>query len=296
MKTNNNKLCKLWKNHKEDIIETLFGLIFIGLFAFLVSSVANNWSENWQTIFMILILICSLIIVAYPLFKKQKSSIPELMVIGVCVLLLLISVIVFASVATGVYREPIIQISASFTGGLMALYGVGLTIKHNRLAKESDDILKAKPNIFPIGQQTWKSLAGTTKLERNIEIIPGLNNLKLVKGDNNSYSFAPIYLANSDLSMCVLKGIVVNDTKYIVFKYDVVLLKGSANCFKLDYCFELKESIGSVRFVAGDMLGNIYSCLMSFDCIDGKKNKPKQIRILGTLKTNPLDKRLIDIF
>lgn len=290
------RLTKWWKAKKEAFFVILFCLIFIALFALLIASTNSNWPESWQITFMISILICSSIAVAHPLFKKERVTIPELIVVGICVLLLLIAVIIFASVATGIYRDPIIQISASFTGGLMTLYGVGLTIKYNRLAKEEDDIIKAKPNIFPIGQQTWKSLIGTEKLERDIEPQPELGNLKAIKDGINAYAFAPIYLANSDLSMCTLKGIIINGKYYIVFRYDVVLPRGSANCFKLDYCFELKEEIDSVELVVGDMLENTYTCLVSFALDSAKKKKAKQINIMGTLETKLLDAKLIDFF
>ena len=292
----NSKNAKQWNGLKEKIFETIFCAVFLSLFILLLASTKYSWHEFWQISFMISLLICSSIAVAYPLFKKAKITIPELIIVGHCVLLLLISVIIFTSVFTGIYRDPIIQISASFTGGLMTLYGVGLTVKYSRLAKEQEDIKKAKPNIFPIGQQTWKSLIGIMKLERDIELQIDLSNLKIVNKGTNLYSFAPIHLANSDLSMCTFKGIIINEKNYLVFMYDVVLLKGSANCFKLDCYFEYKETIESIQLVLGDMLGNNYSCFVSFDASIKKNNKTTQIHINGVFEIMPADKHLPDVF
>lgn len=283
------------KNKKEIMLELIFLITYATLFVLLVIS-TKYWKECIQNTIMITILVASLMVVIYPLIKRGRIFFYEVLIVIACALLLLAAVIVFASVSTGTYRDPIIQISASFVGGVIALYGVGLTIKYNRLAKEQDDIEKAKPNIFPVGQQTWKSLTGTSKLERDIEPQLELSSLKKTNNNTNAYSFAPIYLANSDLSMCTLKGIVINDKNYIVFKYDVVLLKGSTNCFKLDYCFELKEDINSIQLVVGDMLGNTYACLMSFEYGSDKRKKSKQIHIMGTSETKLLDKNLMDVF
>ena len=300
MNTNSKKMktqcTKWWENHKYQIIKWGFLLVNFCLLVLLTISVKLPWEEVVQNCLMATILLLSLIAVFYPLIKREKSTKSELVIVGICVLLILISAIVFGAYSTGIYREPFIQISAAFVGGAITLYGVGLTIKYNRLAKEQDDIEKAKPNIFPIDPQTWKSLEGIAKLERDIEPQLELSSLKKTNNNTNAYSFAPIYLANSDLSMCTLKGIVINDKDYIVFKYDVVLLKGSTNCFKLDYCFELKEDINSIQLVVGDMLGNTYACLVSFEYGSDKRKKFKQIHIMGTLETKPLDKNLANVF
>lgn len=281
---------------KERVIVLIFMVVFTALFALLLASVNNHWNEAFQTVDMLLILAMSLVATIYPLIKKGRTKLPELLFILVCVSFLVASVIVFASFATDKYKDAVIQISASCIGGMIALYGIGLTIKYNRLEKEKDDVAKAKPNIFPIGEQMWDSLEGPSKIVRGIEIRPDLSTLVKAKRGDTCYDFAPIYLANSDLSMCTFKGIVVNDNEVVVFQYDNVLLKSSNNCFKLDYCFKYDEEIENVQLVLGDMLGNTYGCYMSF-VLEKKNNRNKTlILIKGTRKIQPLNIKALSVF
>ena len=284
------------ENLKERIIVLIFIVVFTMLFVLLLTSVNNYWNATFQTVDMLLILAMSLIATIYPLIKKERTKLPELLVIFICVSLLVVSVIVFASLATDKYKDAVIQISASCIGGMISLYGIGLTIKHNRLEKEKDDIAKAKPNIFPISEQMWASLEGLTRLIRDVEIRSDLSTLKKVKRCDAHYEFAPIYLANSDLSMCTFKGIIVNENETIVFQYDNVLLKGSNNCFKLDYCFKYVQEIESIQLILGDMFGHTYGCYMSF--VLEKKNNGNKILVLikGTKKIQPLNIRIFSVF
>lgn len=279
----------------ELIVKPIFMLLFIAAFVLLVVSTSQNWGDAFQSVVMVLILVMSLLATLYPLIKKEKTSIPEMVFVFLCFSLLVASVIVFASLATDKYKDPVTQISAACVGGLLSLYGIGLTIKYNRLEKEKDVIEKAKPNVFPIGEQMWASLDKTSKNIRDIEIRTDLSTLEKAKRGDKCYEFVPIYLANSDLSMCTFKGIVVNDNETIVFQYDNVLLKGNNNCFILDYCFKYIDEIESIQLVLGDMLGNTYGCYVSFD-LENKNNRNKTpIYIKGTRKIQPLDAKMFPV-
>ena len=273
----------------EKIVPLVFSTSYLALFILLTISAANKWNEISQNSFMFAILALSLVAVVYPLIKRERTNLPEKIIVVTCFTLLIIAIIVFASVSDGKYREPVIEISSAVTGGLLALYGIGITIKFNRLEKEKDEIEKAKPNVFPIGEQTWVQLDEKTKIQRDLFVRKDLSDFEEAKKTDEGYYFAPLLLANSDLSMCTLKGIGINDKKFVVLHYDNILLKGSNCCFFIDYKFKTDEIINSVQLVLGDMLGNTYSCYVSF-YIDEKKNrKKKPIYVTSVLETVLMD-------
>ena len=274
----------------------IFSIIFGAMFVVLIISTIRDWSEKWQIFFVYTILVLSIFAAIYPLIKKEKTTVPERIVVTGCFAILIMSVVIFASVAKDNYKEPVIQIAAATTGGLLTLYGVGLTIKSNRLEKERKDIEKAKPNVFPISDQVWDQLPEDSKLERDIIINTDLTDLSKASRTDACYSIAPMYLENSDLSMCTFKGIGINDKHFIVFHFDNVMLKESINCFFVDYSFKFDEEIESIQLVLGDMYGNTYSCYVSFDVDDSRKRKNKPIYILGVQKMKLMDTNKHDVF
>ena len=279
------------KNRKLRILITdlAFASLMLILFVMLLLSYSLSWGETTLNVFMVLILAHSLLASFYPLTSKHKTTLVEWIVIVFCVSLLAAAIIIFASLATGQLREPFIQISAAFLGGLITLYGVGLTIKYNRLEREEDEIKKARPNVFTIGDQTWYQLDEKAKSVRRLEIRPDLSNVLQFKKNEARYKIAPIYLANSDLSMCTINGIVINDNCFIVFQYDNIMLKGSNNCFVVDFCFKLDSEIKTVQLVLGDMLGNIYGCYVSFEPHKDGRGKTTELDIKGVLNMKTLD-------
>ncbi len=282
-------LVSFFKSHYEGISIITFVVVFVAFFVLLVSSVINGLDEKLQVFAMVAILLLSMIAAIYPLIKKSKTLFYEKIIVFICFVILISSVVVFASVSKDQYREPIIQISSASTGGLITLYGVGITIKANRLENERKDIEKAKPNIFPISDQTWEQLPENNKLERDIIIHRDLTKLEKARRTDACYSLAPLYLENSDLSMCTLKGIGINNKQFIVFQFDNVMLKGSTNCFYVDYNFKYDGEIESVQLILGDMYGNTYNCQTYFIIDDSRKRKNRSVSIYGVLKTELLD-------
>ena len=278
---------------KELIIELIFGSIFLLLFIFLILGTQRKWNSSIVSWFMLGILALAFVAAIYPFIKKDKTKIEEKIFIGVSIAILVASIIIFASVSEGIYRDPIIQISSSIVGGLIALYGIGVTIKNNRLEKEQDEIKKAKPYIFPTSEKSWKNAQELADSERELEIFTPLTTLIKTKQNTSGYVFAPLVLLNSDLSMCSLKGIVINSNNYLIFHYDSILLKGSSNCFLVNYHFKFNEYIETIELILGDMLGNTYSCFVSFD-IQKIKGKPDIIKVLGTQKIELSSKSIIE--
>ena len=281
---------------KETIFKSIFFVIFLALFALLVISVNVPWNEVFHFIFMFLILLMAFVFVLYPLIKKERTNFWEIIFVVFCILLLVAGVIIFDSLAKGTLRDPVIQISAAAIGGLISLYGIGLTIKYNRIHKEEDDIEKAKPNIFPISKQMWDSLDKNMKYVKDIEIRNDLSTVSERTKGNYTYQIVSVFVANSDLSMCTFKGMIVNGNDNIVFQYDNILLKGSNNCFNINYFFKTSDELNNLQLVLGDMLGNVYACCVSFVVEENKKTKTRIINIMSTLKTEILNSDKFNIF
>lgn len=278
-----------------------YAFIFL-YFVFAVLAViasAAKWSNSAIICIGAILLILSFAVLIRPLLTKEKIDIVE------AVFIIIDSFILIAAVVTYAYNPPkenepdksgVVQILAAVIGGLITLYGVGLTIKFNRVAKEEDEINKAKPNVFPVSDEVWEQLPEAIKIERNVMIHSSLTNLEKAKRTDVRYSIAPVYLENSDLSMCTFKGIGINDNSFIVFNFDNVVLKGSANCFCINYQFKFDKEIESVQLVLSDMYNNIYSCYVSFMIDDSKKRKNKTIYVYGVLKTELMNADKYEMF
>ncbi len=253
---------------------------------------AFGWPTSALTPIGGLLLFFSFTILIRPLLTKEKIDVIETIFIVFCAFLLVSAVITYA------YNPPkenepdksgVIQILTAVVGGLITLYGVGITIKFNRMAKEEDEIKKAKPNVFPVSEEAWKQLPDSLKLERYIFVRSDLSGFETAKRTDRCFNITPIILENSDLSMCTFKGIKINDDRFIVLQFDSVILKGSVNHFYIDYNFKYNGKIESIQLILGDMYNNTYSCKVSFDIDDSRKRKNKSISIYGVLKTELLD-------
>lgn len=302
-KKSENKCAKKWRNLCNYVENNYKKYIFIFLLlicaGLTIAASVFGWPTGVLTILGGLLLFLSFAVLIRPLLTKEKIDFIETFFIVFCAFLLVSAVVTYA------YNPPkenepdksgVVQIMSAVVGGLITLYGVGITIKFNRVAKEQDEISKAKPNVFPVSDEVWEQLPDVLKLERSIIVHPNLTNLNKAKRTDACYSIAPIYLENSDLSMCTFKGIGINDKYFIVFNFDNVMLKGSINCFFVDYPFISKEDIKSVQLVLGDMYQNTYSCYVSFDVDNSRKRKNKPIYIYGVKKMAVMDAEKYETF
>jgi len=200
-----------------------------------------------------------------PLFKKSSINFLDW-------LFATISYISFAVIA-GVYiavipdsttREVFLAITASSLGGLLTLFGVGITIKYTRLDKKEDELKSAKPTVFSISPATWSTIPKDQKRVVSIDVAEKWSDLKKPTKGQKRYRFKPIFIANADVSLCMVYGLMVNE-KMIKFDYELVLLKNSFNCLVIDYDFYISEKIETVEIVLEDFLHNTYTCEARID-------------------------------
>ncbi len=263
---------------------------YLWIVIFVVSSILAilssilNW-DNRLTIAIGSVLLSSTIAVLIrPLLTKEKMDLVENVFVVLCSILLIATFIAYSLAPSDYDKSGVIQILAAVIGGFITLYGVGMTIKYNRLAKIEDEIKMAKPHVFSVGNETIKRLFSEKGKERSVEISDSLSTTVKVKKVAANYAFLSIAIANSDAATCTLKGFVLNDCDMIVLQYDYVMTKGSTNLFTLNYFFKYKEEIKSVDIILGDMLDNIYLAQTSFSTLSIKRTGAKEIVINGIKK------------
>ena len=128
------------------------------------------------------------------------------------------------------------------------------------------------------------------------KVDSALTETKEANKKDTLYRFKDFSLANSDLAMCSIQGLTINDSKPIVFKYDSVLLRGGS-IQHIDYTFAMEEDPMTIELVLGDMLGNLYSCQASFEIeSDTENEKIKKINILGVYNPVPTNSKVAETF
>ena len=272
-------------------------LTFLALDIFIAFFGVDKMDTKIQGLAVGLLLVVAIIAVILPLTRKSKMPWWTIAGMLLCLTLLIYAVIVICVVVPERFETATTSVLGASVGGLFTIYGVGLTIKASRTQKEEDDIEKAKPNVFVVSNEKLNAKDGLAKNNICPDINISLSTLKPAKDQKDFYSFAPFSLANSDLAMCTFQGVTINNSLAIVFQYDNVLLKGSKNRLTVDYDFDLEEDLQSIELVLGDMLGNLYSCNVSFNTkTSGKKKKKTTISILGVCGLAPIDEKLAKSF
>jgi len=285
------------KEKKDNIYMGLTLSAFLALDIIIAFCGVDKMYTKIQGLAVGLLLVVAIIAVILPLTRKSKMPWWAIAGMLLCLTLLIYAVIVICVVVPERFQTATTSVLGASVGGLFTIYGVGLTIKASRTQKEEDDIEKAKPNVFVVSNEKPNSKDGLTKNNICPDINISLSTLKPAKDQKDFYSFAPFSLANSDQAMCTIQGVTINNSLAIVFQYDNVLLKGSKNRLTVDYDFDLEEDLQSIELVLGDMLGNLYSCNVSFSTkTSGKKKKKTTISILGVCGLAPIDEKLAKSF
>ena len=110
------------------------------------------------------------------------------------------------------------------------------------------------------------------------------------KEEEPGYTFDYMYLANSDLAMCVYEGIIVNNH---VFYFDngVVLLRGSNVVIFHNFKFKLEEEIKTVSLILSDVLDHHYRAEMEFKLQEN--GFETVIEIISVYRTVDLEKEYL---
>lgn len=228
------------------------------------------------------VIIISLIVMSVDiLIRKNRLGIFD----WVSIIFYYITALIFicaylASVENDNLREVLVAVVSAFIGGLLTLMGVGITIKYSRIEKEEEEIKKCKPRVFPISPATWQ----ITDKKTTSQVLTNdwITNLSKAKSQGKRYSIGIIYLATSDLSMCVYDGIMIDDEE-LWFDFGVVLQKNHNYALIHNISFKYKAKPKAIYLLLTDMLDNTYKARMTFDIEkNGDENVIKITSILST--------------
>lgn len=269
------------------IVELLiFLFLIVGAATFILSLVFNNAYGVAASLPLIFVALIMCIIKS--LTSKEKNRWYDWAEIVISFFGIIIIVIVFSSASPSSIKEAVIQISAASLGGLLTLYGVGITIKYGRIEKEEDEIKRLKPHIFPISDLSWNSIP---KDQRNFIDLPLRKTDSGLFDENNGkhYCIESITIANSDLSMCSLYGIIINDKELLKFDYESVLFKNSYTMVTTKYDFYLEPKLKSISLLVEDILHNLYKIEVRFESFC-HENDITYIKFLSFLDIGKVEK------
>ena len=131
---------------KKELLRVDLPLLIIYALSYILFLVSlfKGWNIG-VIITAIVIFICMLFSIIKPLISKSKIRIMDWIQIIISILGAVILVIAFASASDSKVRDAVIQVSAATIGGLLTLYGVGITIKYNQLERKEDEIKRVRP-------------------------------------------------------------------------------------------------------------------------------------------------------
>lgn len=217
-----------------------------------------------------------------PLLIKRKMGIVEIIDVVLSGIVFIILLIVYISTLPEPFLNVVTAVASTLMGGYFTLFGVGLTIKYSRIDKKEDEIKRAEPHIFPISKGTLISLINSSDIDyRYVFIKKWKTDLIKAKKDEPAYFINELYLSNSDLSMCVYHGLIIND-HLMYFDNGQVIQKNSNVAIRHNIRFLIDEEIESVSLIFTDMLDNEYNLHAEFETAEvGKDKEIRLISIIG---------------
>ena len=269
---------KLFKD-KELAASTIITAIFIAAYIVFIVCLTNVITIGVY-ISGIIILMSLVYTLIRPLLLTRKLNVIEIIEIVFNIIPTTILIIIYLSFVDEPIRTIATAVSASFLGGFFTLFGVGLTIKYNRMAKEEDDVRKAKPHVYPSSKEIILNM--TNSSTRTVTTKNWKTELKKAKDGKSAYIIKTMYLANSDLAMCVYHGLVING-KELYFDHGQVLQRNANVQIHHDIRLSATERINSISLILYDMLDNKYYTDVEFEII--KNDNDNQIEIISSYDT-----------
>lgn len=259
------------------IIECLLLITYIIACIFFITSFLDN-NGLGSGVFGAILLSCFLYIIIRLLIVKRRISVLEWVEATFNFVSFLILLVAFiASIENNDLRNTLIPVAASAIGGLIALFGVAITIKYNRIAREEQYLRTIRPHIFIISDMTWRSVDKSKKEYQKIEVNDEKTNVKRARDSKGKYRFDYILIGSSDISMCSFYGILINEKYLVKFEFEQIITKECRVCIEVDFCFAFDEKIESIDFVLEDMLANLYLAETRFSFGESDKKGPTLI-------------------
>lgn len=200
--------------------------------------------------------------------RKDATTYPNFLIIGDFVLSFLLLILLIYKIPDQTLQTIVVTMSAALIGGLLTLIGVIMTIKKSDNDRKEEEIKKAKPIVFVIGNNNIKKEPTT-----NIKIMSSLLKKGTLKSSNeseSSYLIRDIVLSNSDNSYVTIRGFKINED-YHIFDRGQILDKNTRVLIRTDYRFTYKRKIKDVSILIEDLLYNLYELPVEFHLTDEGK-------------------------
>lgn len=279
-------------NRKRRFKKALPSLIILAVYAtaytaMVLSLLTKNASVAFISSFAILI--CSILLIAKPLTTNEKMGVLGWLesIMYFTVSIILVSVYIFTIVPSD-YKATAITIFSTCIGGVMTLYGVGVTIKYSRIDKHNDELKRIRPNIVFISPNSWNNLPSDKKMSFLVEVNEEQSDLKAADKTSRKSMFFPIRIANLGETMVTVYGIMINDAT-IKFDYESVLMRNSFNELIINYKFESLQHIDEIIMLFEDIQRNIYFAKMRFNVEEKKINKTTKIDVTSVTEMKLID-------
>ena len=226
---------------------------------------------------------CFVLAIINPLLSKHKTDLFDIVTAVWCsIVFALLAVSYMFFIPDEKLSNITLTVVSSTIGGFLTLLGVGLTIKHAKLTKEEDEIKALRPTIFMIDESTWKTIPKDKKIVTKIGVNDEFSDFKRADKTKERYELSPMFIANSDLSLCDVYGIMINE-QLIKFQFERVLPKNSLSKLSFEYQFEFDEDIESVSIILEDVFHNAYIAYANFEISKKQNSMVKKIRILSVM-------------
>lgn len=256
---------KIIRKLKNNITYSIIVLVALISYITFGLSLFNQW-EIPLAISGLIMLFAFFATLIEPILKKQRIQVFDwvVMVLSFICFIILLALYITA-IPHSDFKNTVLALSSASIGGILTLMGVGLSIKYTRIYKEDDRLKELKPHLFIISGTRWSTLAKDKQTAAIVPLSKDQENNNITVNYDYEYKLELIRIANSDLSISVLRGIYFDD-EFVRFKYEMPLTKDSyTTLFFESFIFGTNHKIKNVSLLCEDILQNQYLVKLGFD-------------------------------
>lgn len=137
--------------------------------------------------------------------------------------------------------DTFVSVYSAFLGGALTLAGVAWTIRHTEKSLKKDELLKVKPILYAISQNS------DYNIKQQIDV-------QFVRNEQSKSGCVIGIIKNTDNGIFIVKEAIVNGETYKL-SYGSVLEKNAIA--RVSICYDTQIEVSSMTLVGSDVLGNV---------------------------------------
>lgn len=210
-------------NKKQNILTGVVLGIHLTFYVLQILSYSKKWNGlMYVSSFMLFFLLVFEIFLV--LAKKGKPTLFDWIYISInFVATIGLTIYTITIISNNNAREVVAAIASAIIGGIIALFGVGITIKYSAIFREEDEIKKAKPvfsfailNNIPSGDGVGEScFPEDDELEYRFEFY-GM----ILNSNNSSFTFKRVFHDNKWFELTANTVIIPGAKKLLSFRFN----------------------------------------------------------------------------